>query len=243
MFDKMKAPSPATVEQRIDAHLRVASRMKAETPPGTTRPAPFVTISRQYGCDAVALADAIAQKLAIIENVPSEQWQIYTRQIVESMAEEFTLSDRLLKALDFHARGAVEEFFEVLIGQSPPDLKLLHSLVRTVRAAAMHGYCIIVGRGGAILTRDLAGGIHVRAAAPPEWRLKNLIAHFGWEETLAKERLREAETGRRDFFQKYLGQDANDPAHYDLILNASRMCLDEQASAVAALFTKRFPPR
>jgi cytidylate kinase len=103
----------------------------------------------------------------------------------------------------------------------------------------MHGRCIMIGRGGAILTHDLTGGIHIRLVAPVDWRLNNLISRFGWSSAQAKEKLHEEEDVRRNFFQKYLGQDAGNPEHYDLILNVARLNREEQVAAVAALFSQR----
>jgi hypothetical protein len=113
--------------------------------------------------------------------------------------------------------------------------------VRTERALALLGHCIIIGRGGVLLTAGLPGGIHVRLVAPEAWRLKNLIAHFGWDEHRARTMLREEEHSRHSFFRKYLGQDESDPLHYDVILNAAQTTLAEQAAAIACLFGARFP--
>lgn len=235
----MKEPLPTRVEHRIDTHLSVAQRMREKT--GTEHVAPFVTVSRQYGCEAMQFADALAEALARAEHVPTDHWPVYSRQIIEQLCEEAPLAERLLDALDIRTRSGIEEFFETLVGRAPTDIELLRRLVHTLRALAHHGRCIMVGRGGALLTAGIPGGLHVRLIAPEAWRLKNLIGRFGWDEHKARTLLHEEEHGRQNFFHKYLGRDASDPEHYDLVLNAATLGRDEQVAAVTALFQKRFP--
>ncbi|MFZ5433215.1 MAG: AAA family ATPase [Calditrichota bacterium] len=238
MPDPSKHPLPARIEQRINVQLSVAHRMR-ETPASVPH-APFVTISRQYGCQAMELAEVLAHRLAALERLPEDQWQVYSRKIIEDISGEVRLSGRILEALDVRARSGLEEFFQTLVGQAPPDIEVLHHLVQTVRALAMHGRCVLVGRGGAILTGGLPGGIHIRLVAPEPWRLRSLVNRFGWDENKARTFLRQEEDHRHSFFEKYLGRDVNDPGHYDLILNVARLHRDEQAEAVIGLFRQRF---
>lgn len=237
MPDKMKHPLPARIEQRIEAQLAVSQRMKS-TKAESAPPVPFVTISRQYGCGAMELAEELAQRLASEEGA-GEPWPVYSRKIIEDISQEVKLAGRLLDALDVRTRGGLEEFFETLVGQAPPDIKVLRALVHTVRALAIHGRCVLVGRGGAILTQGLPGGIHVRLVAPESWRLQNLISRFGWDEARAHEFLRKEESHHHTFFQKYLGKDPGDPLHYGLLLNASTLSRGEQIAAVVAVFRER----
>ena len=136
------------------------------------------------------------------------------------------------------ARGAIEEFVETLVGQIS-DLKLMHKLVHAMCATALLGRCIIVGRGGSLLTRHLPGGIHVRLIAPEEFRLKGLVDRLGWTEEDARKELHERDSHRIGFFQKYLHRDSNDPENYDLVLNASRLSRDEMCEQIITLFKTR----
>jgi cytidylate kinase len=235
MPESHKEYLPSRIEHRLDAQILLAQRLKSVAKPDVTLPSPFLTIARQYGCEAMALADAVAAQL------PGGPWPVYNRQIFEKMAEEEPLSERLLNALDMHARTGIEEFFETLLGRSPTDLRLLHRLVRTVRALGALGHCIIIGRGASALTSGLPGGIHVRLIAPLDWREKSLIERFGWTPEKVRPMLREEEHGGHSFFRKYLGQDPKNPELYDLILNTARLSTAEQTAAILALYHARFP--
>lgn len=232
---------PSRVEQRIEAHIRVSERLKTTRVVPIDTP-PFVTISRQYGCGAVELAELLAEKLTALEGLEAGSWQVYHRQIFDSMTEDVRASEKLLSALDLQTRGAIEELFETLAGQAS-DLKLLHLLVRTIRGLAALGRCVIVGRGGAVLTQDMPGGIHVRQIAPETWRLEHLIEWFGWDRGHALKTLRAEENRRHGFFQHYLNRDPADPEHYHMILNAAGLSREEQADAVVSLFKSKFLKR
>jgi cytidylate kinase len=238
MFHFGKEPLPARVEQRIRAQIEVAQRYRQSREPAPSLP--FVTVSRQYGCEAMEFAGALAELLTRESQLPPGHWQVYNRQIIESIGAEAPLSTGLLESLDVRARSGLEEFFQTLVGHSPPDIEVLKLLVRVERALAHHGHCILVGRGGAMLTRDIANGLHVRLVAPEEWRQNSLVTRFGWDAARARQFIREEDENRSAFFRKYLNQDVNDPLHYDLILNVSRLSRDEQVASVAAVFRQRF---
>jgi cytidylate kinase len=234
----MAASLPASVERNLETHIRVATRLREAATVSGYGPAPFVTISRQYGCEAIALAEALTQELDKLEGLETGSWQIYGRQIIEAMADQEYSTQQLLDALDTRSRGAIEEFLETIVGQIS-DLRLLNKLIRAMRAAAHLGRCVLVGRGGALLTRDMPGGIHVRLVAPEEVRLKGLVERFNWSETRAREVLRAEDESRRDFFRKYLHQDANDPVLYDLTLNTSALSRKEIVELIRELFESR----
>lgn len=231
-----KEPLPPRVEQRIRAHIDVAQRRKGQE----RAEAPFVTVSRQYGCEAMEFAQQLATTLAVESRLPPGHWEVYNRQIIESISTEVPLAKGLVESLDTRARSGLEEFFQTLVGNAPPDIEVLKHLVRVMRALAHHGNCIIVGRGGAVLTAGVPNGVHVRLVASEKWRQESLVSRFGWDDAKARQFIREEDENRSAFFRKYLNQDVNDPLHYDLLLNVEHLSRDEQVEAVAAVFRKRF---
>ncbi|MCB9366177.1 MAG: cytidylate kinase-like family protein [Calditrichaeota bacterium] len=234
----MKNSLPPRAEQNLAAQIRVASGLKSQVKTTEQHSVPFVTLSRQYGCEAVPLAESLARQLDVAESLEKGSWQVYGRKLIEDMADQQYSYDQLMSALDSKARGAIEEFVSTLVGQIS-DLKLLHRLVHTMRATATLGRCIIVGRGGAIVTRDMPGGIHVRLVASEEFRIRGLVERHGWGRDRAQLELKEQEGYRAAFIQKYLHRDPNDPELYDLVLNSERLSRDELTEQVLAVFRSR----
>ncbi|NUO19472.1 cytidylate kinase-like family protein [bacterium] len=234
----MKNPLPSRAEQNLEAQIRVASRLKELSTSREHAPKPFITISRQFGCEAVALAEYLAPQLDSCEKLDTGSWQVYSRRLIEAMADQQYSYDQLMSALDSRARTAIEDFFDTIFGQIS-DLRLLHKLVSTMRATASLGHCIIVGRGGAIVTHDLPGGLHIRLVAPEEYRLRGLMERRGWSVEEALRHMREQDMARRSFYQKYLHRDSNEQEIYDLILNTARLTQVEMAEQVVSLFRSR----
>ncbi|MBK6765604.1 MAG: cytidylate kinase-like family protein [bacterium] len=234
----MKTNLPPRIEQNLESQVRVATRLREQAAVCGPRPIPFVTISRQFGCEAMALAESLAHEFDALEKLDSGSWQVYGRKLIEAMADQQYSFDQLMSALDSKARSGIEEFVETLVGQIS-DLRLLHKLVQAMRATATLGRCIIVGRGGAIMTRDLPGGLHVRLVASEEHRLKGLVERSGWPEVRAHAELKEQDSSRQTFYRKYLRHDSNDPVLYDLVLNSERLSQAEQVAQIVALFQSR----
>lgn len=234
----MKEPLPRKIEESLAAHVRIASGLKRQAEQQGRLPVPFITISRQFGCEAIVLAEALAPKLDAAEKLESGAWHIYSKQIIEAMADEHYSATQLMDALDMKARTAIEEFIETVVGRIS-DLKLLHKLLRAIRVTATLGRCIIIGRGGALLTRDMPGGIHLRLVASEEFRLKGLVDRFGWTMDKAMQVLRQEDSIRLSFFEKYLHSNPNDAQNYDLVLNTERLSRAEQLDQILMLFKAR----
>lgn len=234
----MKNTLPPNVEQNLEAQIRVASRLRAQIASQSNKNVPFITLSRQFGCEAISLAEQLAAQLDNVEKLEPGSWQVYSRKLIESMADQQYSYDQLMAALDSKARSAIVEFVESLVGQIS-DLKLLHKLVETMRATALLGRCIIIGRGGAVVTRDLPGGIHVRLVASEEARLSRLVHRHGWSEAKARAELKEQDSYRHSFYKKYLHRDSNDPEIYDIVLNAGRLSQNEMIGQILALYQAR----
>jgi len=201
-----------------------------EIPP--VKSAPFITISRQFGCGAFPLAEAIAEELMKreAEKLP---WAVYDKALVEKIAEDHQLSEEIVASLGKKLRSEMEESALGLLKSFTPELKIYRSMAQTLRALAQHGRVIIVGRGGAVLTKDLPGGFHIRLIAPLEWRVERVREIFKMDYQEAKEYTTKMDGEREAFLRRYLNADAGDPFHYHLILNNALMTLEQKVKAVA----------
>ncbi len=193
---------------------------------------PFITISRQFGCGAFPLAEAIAEEL--MKRDPEKlPWAVYDKALVEKIAQDHQMSEEIVSSLGKKLRSEMEESALGLFKYFTPELKIYRSMVQTLRALAQHGRVIIVGRGGAILTKDLPGGFHLRLIAPLEWRAERVAELFKLNLTEAKEYTIKMDAEREGFLRKYLNADAGDPTHYHMILNNARLTLEQKVKAVA----------
>lgn len=200
------------------------------------RPAPFVTISRQYGCAAYTLAQRLAQRLD--REFPHWEFTVYDRKLLEVIAEREPLTADLVRDLSRRTRGMVSDWLDDLSGK-PAEFAVVRHLVRAMCATAALGQTILVGRGGAVITRKLPRGVHVRLIAPLEWRLQRLQRDPDHAAQATADAIRRADREREEYVRRYLGADVADPELYHLILNAQLVTQQEQVEAIAALVREK----
>jgi cytidylate kinase len=195
--------------------------------------APFITISRQFGCGAFPLAEAIADQL--MKDNPGVHWAVYDRELIRKIAEDNKLSEEVVSTLGKKKQSEFDETVLSLLSRFTPELKVYKSTVSTIRALAAHGNVIIIGRGGAILTKDMPGGLHLRLIAPLEWRVERVMKIFEMGKSEAKKYIVKMDAEREAYIKKYLNVNVADPLNYQLIFNNASLETEKMVKAVAGL--------
>ena len=216
---------PASVEERLSGWARIQeARLKAPVP---SRPAPSITLSRQFGCEGFPLALALQQRL---EAATGEPWTIYDKALVERVALDEGLAQsvlaglgdetRFLEALGFHPRGPLttDEAFQRIAGLM---LKVAHQ-----------GRAILVGRGGAILCAALPNTYHFRLVAAQDWRVASLARRAGLPQAEAARMVKTQGRLRAQFIRDALGADVEEIRHYDAIFNNEHHTVATYARAI-----------
>ncbi len=198
---------------------------------------PFLTISRQYGCRAYALAEAIATRLN--ENRANPEFVVYDKRILETISTEEKMSSHLIESLTRKTRNELEDILVGLFAGNPSEMKAFNHLSRVVCAIARKGHVIIIGRGGALITREMQGGIHIRMIASKAWRMENLKNFPERVSDANLEALDKNDEEREGFVKKYLGADISNPKHYHLIINNEKLSIASQANAVISLLDNK----
>jgi hypothetical protein len=200
---------------------------------------PFVTISREVGADGHALAEALLDALARRGGTAFEGWQVFDRALFAMIAEEPRLKVSMRYLLDEEYHSRMTDYLEQTLGSWTPQDVLQAKIFRYARALAGAGKVIIVGRGAACATADLAGGIHVRLVASLQRRLLALQRRTGLDEKRARKRLEELEEARRLLVRAHFGRDISDPLLYDAVFNEDRLPTSEIASWIAGEVEKK----
>jgi hypothetical protein len=194
---------------------------------------PFVTISRQSGAGGQAVAEAIMTELdRRRERDLCRDWMSFDSTLLRLISKDPRARENLRAVLDDRYYSGVEDYMrQVLMGRAPQDI-VLARVFRTLRMLAGAGKAVIVGHGGALVTKDLPGGVHVRLVAGRAARLATLRHRLFLSEPEARRRLDELEESRRSFFREHFGADIGDPLLYDAVWNTDRVAPSEIASWV-----------
>ncbi len=212
------------VTKEVDDRIAgmVDSIRKFHYPSESKKVRPFVTISRQYGCDAFEVASGLAEKLNE-HSGPEYLWDVYDRSLVELVARDEEISDRIVRSMTSEHRFAFEEFLRDMVLKLPSRDKIFIRTARVIKSLAWHGYAVIIGRGGFRLCSEMDNGFHVQIVAPVEWRCSRILVDQELASAaVALKHLKSMDKVRNEFFKYHFDQRSGSSEEFDLVINNSR---------------------
>jgi cytidylate kinase len=108
-----------------------------------------------------------------------------------------------------------------------------------VETRAQAGKVIIVGRGGAAITRNLSTGIHIRLRAPISYRLSNMIERKGLSREQAFALLSQVDLKRFKLQRDYFKDQGDINELFDVTFDCSNVSLDEITKMIMTLLKER----
>jgi len=188
-----------------------------------------VTISRQSGCGAHAVARALAQYLQEHSPVAAAPWTVFDRDLMEKVLADHNLPERLAQFMPEDAISGIKDAMEELFGVRPAAWTLVEQTAETILRLASLGNVIILGRGANIITAKLPGTLHVRLVGSLNRRIAAVQEYEGLSHAVAADRIRAEDLGRQRYLRKYFDRDIDDPLLYHLVINTD--LLPPQTSA------------
>ena len=227
---KSTDPLPPGVERRLAAWISVKDGPKGAEAP---RPGPTITISRKYGCEAFLLAERLKR---LLDAAGEEPWIIYDKALLERVSQAEHLSMEFLKDLG-SSKLADDSLGFIFPGHVTHD-EAFRRLACHLVLVAYAGNAIIIGRGGAILTRHLKNCYHFRLDASDAFCVSSTAQRLKISEKEAAEVLREYRQKGDAFIESQLRASIRDVAHYHAVFNRDRSGLEEIATGIVS-FVKR----
>ena len=217
-----------TVEMIIENRLR-EWEVKAQTTErkwaGGGRP--VITIARLRGSGGEAVARRLGDLLGM---------QVYDKEIIEAVASRAQVRETLVARLDEVKHSVIRTSIAELI--QDPEItsgQYLVHLCEVVGSLGTLGDCVIVGRQAHTIIEP-GDRFAVRLVAPKADRIRRVMKLESCPEDEARRLLERTDRERIGFAKQSFGQDANDPASYDMILNAFRTGLDGAAEAISTAY-------
>src|SRR5436190_1361589 len=101
----------ASIEARITAHVHAWEKAKERGQPLAPETYPFVTISREYGCEGSLLAYRL-QEILNERCRPFFTWVAYDKELLDKVAGELHLARGVIEAVDERRRNEMSEVFD-----------------------------------------------------------------------------------------------------------------------------------
>ena len=188
-------------------------------------PGPYVTISRQYGCDGYELGEMLAKKLN--ERAGQAKWRLYKKELLKQLAEDTGLTEDVIEKERLAKPSLLKDFFRGMRrGGIPDGYEIRNKITIMVRTVSFEGYAIIIGQGGAAATADLENGLSVRIEAAKEWRIIRVSRRENLGRQAASLRIEEVEKKRKHLRKIYEEKNPRRPA-FNLVIDNSTFDIEQ----------------
>jgi len=220
-----------------DMDLAVAAQLKRHfsKEPKTTHP--FVTISREYGCDGNELAALVAQKMTAVAG--EQPWEVVSSETLHEAHQEGKLSAATLKDLERYGHSELTAYVRDAVFGMGNLTEVVQQISKITHLLAAKGHVVFLGGGASIITSDMAKGIHIRLYAPESWRIGNHAKRWKLSDSEALKRVKGRHNEREAYVKAFLGEDIADPAHYHLMVDNARVGAEEAADLIVAMIKSR----
>lgn len=162
-----------------------------------------IAISRQVAALGDEVATELAKKLG---------YKFFGRKEIEAKIIDLGFPKEKMEKYDERKPG----FFSSLVRDRDEYLDYLQTVVLE---AATTGNCILIGRGSFAILENIPNVLSVRFVAKDSIRIERLMKEFDWDEKQAIKRIEESASNRHGFHKSFFNINAEDPAHFDMVLN------------------------
>jgi len=177
----------------------------------------IITISRQLGSLGTDIAKKLKQELG---------FNYLDKELLEEqLVEKYGIPEEKVERYD-EKKPAFWDMFS-----SDKD-RYLHFVKTAFYEFARKGNCIIIGRGGQVLFRDIPGVLHVRVIAPKELRIERIKKSYNNNKHLAEQIIRHSEHDRAGFHKFFFHINWEDDNLYDLTINTKSFSVDTAAQLI-----------
>lgn len=227
MQEKTLVPS---IEKRLGSLLEISRRLEIEgyANPKEKKAKPTITISREFGCEAYPIAERLQE---LMEKKTGETWLLMDKALLEEVAKNHNLSKDVLYKL-----GEKSRFFDDIMATFSPDWKsekdLFQLICGQIVALAAVGNVILIGRGGAFVTRSMKNCHHFRLFASMDFKKHSIARRLDISIEEAETVISQRQKQRDKFIRDFLNQNANDPSVYHLIFNNDKNSTEKVAQTI-----------
>lgn len=200
---------------------------------------PVVTISRQTGCDAVAVARSLAGKLN--RRYETSAWHWIDKEVLMNAARQLeTDTSRVESYIAGHELSGLSEILMAVSGRFVSDMKVRKVIREVLLTICNEGAAIIVGRGGVSVAHQVVNSLHIRLVAPFYWRVENIMKKRNLTIEEAEEFVVDTDEKRYNLIVNFMDKKPlNLDYLFDATINRSSYSVDQIAEIITVMYGKR----
>ncbi|KAF0238029.1 MAG: hypothetical protein FD181_1425 [Prolixibacteraceae bacterium] len=202
------------------------------------KPGPVITISREVGCNGLKMAKLLAAQLN--SEKPKTKWEVISKEILVASANELNMNiEDVRKTVKQSEKFTFSEILKAFNDKNfKSEQKITKTIIDTILKFATEGYCIIVGRDGHMIAKDIEKSLHIRMVAPMEYRVKNIMQNNQLSRLKAIEFINQVENERQSFRDsirpKWMKEEL-----FDITLNLESFSDDEVLQIIRCAVEKK----
>ncbi len=194
-----------------------------------------ITISRQFGAGGKTLGESIAQRLG---------YTFADEDIIQKIAELARVSPGWVESVEKEAGGRLSRMISRMVSKPLIERVLkdergyideqiyLDYLVVLISQMADEGDVIIMGRGSQYILNDLPEAYHVLLINSFDNRVRFIEERYEMTEHRAVQLVKAQDKRRANLYHKLGKQDYDQPDLYHLVINTSRVSLNEASRLI-----------
>jgi cytidylate kinase len=220
-----------TIDRYITAQVTFWKKQREQLhEPIKSNKLPFITISREYGCNGYQIAEKIVEILN--SQNPNPPWAAYNKNLLEKLMQDTGLSSSLIETLTSQARNKLTDMIQTSFSSFPPQVAIHKKLVETIATLALNGHVVLVGRGSTMITKNFSRGFHVRLIAPLNVRVEKISEEMKLSKQDAQKLIAEKTRQREEYMKEFFKIDITDIHNYDLTINDANFSVEETARLI-----------
>ena len=193
-----------------------------------------VTVSRQLGSCGDEVAAKAAEKLG---------YGLVDTGLIKEVAKRSGVSVDKVRSYDEKYQSRVVKWLKHLI--TPKIGKILANeeseinsesftkhVATILKGLAEEKKVVIVGRAGQFILQDVEHAFHVRIVAGKAFRIKHIKDRYNISERAAKDMIKKSDSMRSHYIVHNFHADWNDDDYYHLVLNTSKLDIDEAVDLI-----------
>ncbi|MCD6584224.1 MAG: cytidylate kinase-like family protein [Desulfobacteraceae bacterium] len=197
-----------------------------------------ITISRQFGAGGKTLGAMISEKL---------HYRSLDDQIIQEIARHAKVSKKTVISMERTAGGTISRIISSLLSRNYMDRLTgeargymdeeiyIQTLYDVMFKLASEKNVILTGRGGQYILENFEDAFHILLIANEQDRIDFMQKHYNLTATKARAAVMSGENRRTNLYRKFDKKDYNDPIHYHLVLNMSRIPFEKAVDLVCNL--------
>lgn len=121
---------------------------------------------------------------------------------------------------------------EIVVNDQPASDELRGLIRSVIEDIATDGSAVIVAHAASLALADRDDVLRVHVTASPQTRARRLAATRELDQDEAARTVKRSDAGRADYLKRFYGVSAEQPTHYDLVINTDKVAPEAAATLI-----------